>query len=206
VALKGAFKLQLINSRLDNSELANHLIETKRKFLFDIKMKTTICLFLAATCIAVTLASPGHRHHGRPRLQPARPSKDLVDTAVGAGSFNTLVKLVQDLGLEQTLRNARGVTVFAPTDDAFAKLPAGTLESLSTEQAKEIVLTHVVGAKVPAAAVMNGAVATLSGKKITLQKSGSGVSVKYNGGVSNVIKADVFATNGVIHVIDKVIV
>ena len=70
VALKGAFKLQLINSRLDNSELANHLIETKRKFLFDIKMKTTICLFLAATCIAVTLASPGHRHHGRPRLQP----------------------------------------------------------------------------------------------------------------------------------------
>ena len=70
VALKGAFKLQLINSRLDNSELANRLIETKRKFLFDIKMKTTICLFLAATCIAVTLASPGHGHRGRPRFQP----------------------------------------------------------------------------------------------------------------------------------------
>ena len=68
---------------------------------------------------------------------------DLVDTAVGAGNFKTLVKLVQDLGLEQTLRNARGVTVFAPTDDAFAKLPAGTLESLSTEQAKKIVLTLV---------------------------------------------------------------
>merc|ERR1712136_695332 len=192
------------NSRLDNSELANHLIETKRKFLFDIKMGTTICLFLAATCIAVTLASPGHRHHGRPRLQPK--GKDLVDTAVGEGSFNTLVKLVQDLGLEQTLRNARGVTVFAPTDDAFAKLPAGTLESLSTEQAKKIVLTHVVGAKVSAAAVRNGAVATLSGEKITLQKSGGSVQVKYNDGVSKVIKADVFASNGVIHVIDKVIV
>ena len=66
--------------------------------------------------------------------------------------------------------------------------------------------SHVVGAKVPAAAVRNGAVATLSGEKITLQKSGSGVSVKYNDGVSKVIKADVFATNGVIHVIDKVIV
>merc|ERR1711872_222273 len=94
------------NSRLDNSELANHLIETKRKFLFDIKMKTTICLFLAATCIAVTLASPGHGHRGRPRFQP---KPDLVDTAVGAGKFGTLVKLVQDLGLEQTLRNARRV-------------------------------------------------------------------------------------------------
>merc|ERR1712180_546197 len=193
------------NSRLDNSELANHLIETKRKFLFDIKMKTTICLFLAATCIAVTLASPGHGHRGRPRFQP-KPKPDLVDTAVGAGSFKTLVKLVQDLGLEQTLRNARGVTVFAPTDDAFAKLPAGTLESLSTEQAKKIVLTHVVGAKVPAARVRNGDVATLSGEKITLKKSGGSVQVKYNGGTSNVITADVFASNGVIHVIDKVIV
>merc|ERR1719268_670753 len=97
-------------------------------------MKTTICLFLAATCIAVTLASPGHGHRGRPRLQP---KPDLVDTAVGASKFGTLVKLVQDLGLDQTLRTARGVTVFAPTDDAFAKLPAGTLESLSTEQAKK---------------------------------------------------------------------
>merc|ERR1712115_273485 len=192
------------NSRLDNnSELANHLIETKRKFLFDIKMKTTICLFLAATCIAVTLASPGHGHRGRPRFQP---KPDLVDTAVGAGSFGTLVKLVQDLGLEQTLRNARGVTVFAPTDAAFAKLPAGTLESLSTEQAKKIVLTHVVGALVPYAKVRNGDVATtLSGEKITLKKYG-GVKVEYNGGVSNVIKADEFASNGVIHVIDKVIV
>merc|ERR1711973_327296 len=188
------------NSRLDNSELANHLIETKRKFLFDIKMKTTICMFLAATCIAVTLASPGHRHHG------VQSKPDLVDTAVGAGNFKTLVKLVQDLGLEQTLRNARGVTVFAPTDAAFAKLPAGTLESLSTEQAKKIVLTHVVGAKVPAAQVGNGDVATLSGEKITLKKSGGSVQVKYNGGTSNVVTADVFASNGVIHVIDKVIV
>merc|ERR1712115_614290 len=184
------------NSRLDNnSELANHLIETKRKFLFDIKMKTTICLFLAATCIAVTLASPGHGHRGRPRFQP---KPDLVDTAVGAGKFGTLVKLVQDLGLEQTLRNARGVTVFAPTDAAFAKL--------SAEQAKKIVLTHVVGALVPYAKVRNGDVATtLSGEKITLKKYG-GVKVEYNGGVSNVIKADEFASNGVIHVIDKVIV
>merc|ERR1712180_74882 len=195
------------NSRLDNSELANHLIETKRKFPFDIKMKTTICLFLAATCIAVTLASPGHGHRGRPRFQPKPgPTLDLVDTAVGAGKFGTLVKLVQDLGLEQTLRNARGATVFAPTDDAFAKLPAGTLESLSTEQAKKIVLTHVVGAKVPAAQVRNGAVSTLSGEKITLKKSGNSVQVKYNDGTSNVVTADVFASNGVIHVIDKVIV
>ena len=168
-------------------------------------MKTTICLFLAATCIAVTLASPGHRYHGKPRLQP-KPSKDLVDTAVGAGSFGTLVSLVQKLGLEDALRNTKGATVFAPTDAAFAKLPAGTLESLSTEQAKKIVLTHVVNGVVPSTAVRNGDVATLSGEKITLQKRGRSVSVKYNGGVSNVGPADVFASNGVIHVIDKVIV
>merc|ERR1711997_1395957 len=102
------------NSRLGTSGLVNHLNKTKEKLRFSIKMKTTICLFLAATCIAVTLASPGHRYHGKPRLQP-KPSKDLVDTAVGAGSFGTLVSLVQKLGLEDALRNTKGATVFAPT-------------------------------------------------------------------------------------------
>merc|ERR1711988_1422732 len=78
--------------------------------------------------------------------------KDVVDVAVGAGAFTTLVNIVSDLGLVDTLKGAKALTVFAPSDDAFAKLPAGTLESLTPDQAKAIILRHVVTAKVPAAA------------------------------------------------------
>merc|ERR1711997_1028793 len=84
--------------------------------------------------------------------------QDVVDVAVRAGTFTTLVKIVSDLGLVDTLKNAEALTVFAPSDGAFAKLPEGTLESLSPEAAKEIVLRHVVTAKVPAAAVATGPV------------------------------------------------
>merc|ERR550534_1180206 len=102
--------------------------------------------------------------------------------------------------------NAEALTVFAPSDDAFAKLPAGTLESLTADQAKEIVLRHVVTAKVPAAAVTTGDVATIGGELIRLVKTPQGgVQINYKGGVSNVVTADVQASNGVIHVIDSVI-
>lgn len=105
-----------------------------------------------------------------------------------------------------TLKSAKALTVFAPSDDAFAKLPAGTLESLSPEQAKTIILRHVVKGKVPASAVQTGIISTFGGEQIKLIKTQSGgVQVKYNGGVSNVVTADVNACNGVIHVIDKVI-
>merc|ERR1712026_215257 len=134
-----------------------------------------------------------------------KPLGDIVDVAVGAGSFKTLVKIVGDLGLVDTLKTAEALTVFAPTDEAFAKLPEGTLQSLTPDQAKEIVLRHVVAARVPAAAVVSGPVKTLGGEEITLVKSHHGVQVQYNGGASNVVTADVFASNGVIHVIDKVI-
>merc|ERR1712241_112159 len=140
-----------------------------------------------------------------PAAKEAPALGDIVDVAVGAGSFSTLVKIVQDLGLVQTLKDAPALTVFAPTDDAFNKLPAGTLESLTPEQAKAIVVRHVVAAKVPAAAVVTGTVSTL-GDDIELEKTAEGgVKVNYNGGVSNVVTADVAASNGVIHVIDKVI-
>jgi len=143
-----------------------------------------------------------------PAPAPARsaPVGDVVDVAVGAGSFKTLVKIVSDLGLVDTLKNAEALTVFAPSDDAFAKLPAGTLESLTADQAKEIVLRHVVTAKVPAAAVTTGDVATIGGELIGLVKTPQGgVQINYKGGVSNVVTADVQASNGVIHVIDNVI-
>merc|ERR1711953_1484138 len=143
-----------------------------------------------------------------PAPAPARsaPVGDVVDVAVGAGSFKTLVKIVSDLGLVDTLKNAEALTVFAPSDDAFAKLPAGTLESLTADQAKEIVLRHVVTAKVPAAAVTTGDVATIGGELIGLVKTPQGgVQINYKGGASNVVTADIQASNGVIHVIDNVI-
>merc|ERR1712241_370646 len=132
---------------------------------------------------------------------------DVVDVAVGAGSFSTLVKIVTDLGLVPTLKGVDAVTIFAPSDEAFAKLPAGTLESLTPEQAKAIVSRHVVaGATVYAADVTTGDVETFGGEKIGLIKTAEGgVQVAYNGNTVNVVSADVKANNGVIHVIDAVI-
>merc|ERR1712217_506354 len=126
--------------------------------------------------------------------------------AVGAGAFTTLVKIVSDLGLVPTLKGVDAVTIFAPSDEAFKKLPEGTLESLTTEQAKAIVSRHVVpGASVYAADVTTGSVGTFGGENIDLIKNDSGVQVSYNGNAVNVVSADVKANNGVIHVIDAVI-
>merc|ERR1712193_132683 len=132
---------------------------------------------------------------------------DVVDVAVGAGAFTTLVKIVSDLGLVETLKGVEAVTIFAPSDEAFAKLPAGTLESLTTEQAKAIVSRHVVpGATVMAADVATGDVETFGGETVGLVKTDEGgVQVAYNGNTVNVVSADVKANNGIIHVIDAVI-
>merc|ERR1719168_421956 len=130
---------------------------------------------------------------------------DVVDVAVGAGSFKTLVSIVSDLGLVETLKGAEALTIFAPSDEAFAKIDPAVLNSLTAEQKKTIVLRHVVTAKV-AAAVTTGPVETIGGESIDLVKTAEGgVQVNFNGGTSNVVAADVMASNGVIHVIDKVI-
>merc|ERR1712142_1247362 len=132
---------------------------------------------------------------------------DVVDVAVGAGAFTPLVKVVSDLGLVETLKGVEAVTIFAPSDEAFAKLPEGTLESLTPEQAKAIVARHVVaGATVMAADVATGDVETFGGETVGLVKTEEGgVQVAYNGQTVNVVAADVEASNGVIHVIDNVI-
>merc|ERR1712241_1465791 len=132
---------------------------------------------------------------------------DVVDVAVGAGAFTTLVKIVSDLGLVETLKGVDAVTIFAPSDEAFAKLPAGTLKSLTTEQAKAIVSRHVIpGATVMAADVTTGDVETFGGETVGLVETAEGgVQVAYNGNAVNVVSADVKANNGVIHVIDAVI-
>merc|ERR1712012_552491 len=138
---------------------------------------------------------------GAPEPAPKAAVGDLVDVAVGAGSFTTLVKIVSDLGLVDTLKGVEAATVFAPSDEAFAKLPEGTLESLTTEQAKAIVSRHVVaGATVYAADVATGPVGTLGGETIDLIAENGGVQVSYNGNAVNVVASDVKASNGVIHV------
>jgi uncharacterized surface protein with fasciclin (FAS1) repeats len=130
---------------------------------------------------------------------------DIVDTAVGAGTFNTLVAAVQAAGLEETLRGEGPFTVFAPTDDAFAALPEGTVESLlmaeNLDQLVAILTYHVVPGAVMSGDLSDGMMATtVQGSDITIGTMG-GVTV--NG--ANVVTADIEASNGVIHVIDAVI-
>jgi uncharacterized surface protein with fasciclin (FAS1) repeats len=129
-------------------------------------------------------------------------AKDLVDTAVSAGSFKTLVTAVQAAGLVDTLKGPGPFTVFAPTDEAFAKIPKADLDALLKDKAKlTAVLTyHVVPGKVMAKDVKAGQVKTVQGSEITLSTSG-GVMVDN----AKVVKTDVEASNGVIHVIDTVI-
>jgi uncharacterized surface protein with fasciclin (FAS1) repeats len=130
-------------------------------------------------------------------------AKDIVDTAVGAGSFNTLVKAVQAAGLVDTLKGEGPFTVFAPTDEAFAKLPAGTLDSLLQDKAAltKVLTYHVVPGKVMAADVKPGEAKTVQGQSVKLSTADGKVMV--NG--ATVVAADVVASNGVIHVIDSVI-
>ena len=130
--------------------------------------------------------------------------KDIVDTAVAAGSFKTLVTAVKAAGLVETLKGPGPFTVFAPTDAAFAKLPPGALEELLKDPAKlKAVLTyHVVSGNVMAADVVKMTSAkTVEGADVTI--SAVGGKVKVNN--ANVVKTDIKCTNGVIHVIDTVI-
>ena len=137
-------------------------------------------------------------------VAPARAAeKDIVDTAVAAGNFTTLAKLLTDAGLVATLKGPGPFTVFAPTDAAFAKLPAGTLDALLKDPKKlqSILTYHVVPGKVMAADVRTGAVKTAQGQSVALRAEGGKVMIND----ANVVAADVAATNGVIHAIDKVI-
>lgn len=140
---------------------------------------------------AIALATLGSAH-----------AKDIVDTAVAAGSFNTLAQALQAAGLVDTLKGKGPFTVFAPTDEAFAKVPKDQLDALLKDKAKlTAVLTyHVVPGKVMAADVQAGKVKTVQGGEITVSTTG-GVKVD----AANVVKTDIVADNGVIHVIDSVV-
>ena len=133
-------------------------------------------------------------------------SKDIVDTAVGAGSFNTLVAAVQAAGLVDTLKGKGPFTVFAPTDEAFAALPEGTVENLLKPENKDqlvaILTYHVVPGKVMSSDIAGkkAEVASVQGGEISVDATDG---VKVDG--ANVVSADIETSNGVIHVIDAVI-
>jgi uncharacterized surface protein with fasciclin (FAS1) repeats len=134
------------------------------------------------------------------------PTKNIVDTAVSAGSFKTLTAALEAAGLVGTLEGKGPFTVFAPTDQAFAKLPAGTVESLlkpANKQKLTALLTyHVVAGDVKAADVIKlSSAKTLNGQSVAIKVVGGKVLI--NG--ATVVKADIAATNGTIHVIDTVL-
>ena len=130
-------------------------------------------------------------------------AKDIVDTAVSAGQFNTLATALQAAGLVDTLKGPGPFTVFAPTDAAFAKIPKADLDALLQDKAKlTAVLTyHVVAGKVMAKDVKPGAVTTVEGDTFMVTVKGGKVMVDN----ATVVKTDIVADNGVIHVIDTVI-
>jgi len=141
-----------------------------------------------------------------PVAQAGGAKKDIVDTAVEAGSFSTLVAAVKAAGLVETLKGDGPFTVFAPTDDAFAKLPDGTVENLlkpeNKDQLVSILTYHVVPGKVMSSAIAGKQLEaeTVEGSKLSIDATDG---VKVDG--ATVVSADVEASNGVIHVIDAVV-
>ena len=139
-------------------------------------------------------------HHGK------KDNKDIVDTAVAAGSFNTLVAAVKAAGLVETLKGDGPFTVFAPTDEAFAKLPAGTVESLLKPENKDklvaILTYHVIAGSVKAADVVNlDQAKTVEGRLVKIRVEDGAVFINN----ATVVKTDIATSNGVIHVIDTVL-
>ena len=150
-----------------------------------------------AAVFALVVAAP---------LRAEEAKKDIVDTAVSAGSFKTLVAAVKAAGLVDTLKGQGPFTVFAPTDEAFAKLPAGTVEELLKPENKDklvaILTYHVVPAKAMATDVAGMTSAkTVNGKELKLKAADGKVMVDG----ATVTKADIVTSNGVIHVIDSVL-
>ncbi len=156
-------------------------------------------LILIATAFAAALALPINN-------ASAGEGKTIVGVAAGAGQFNTLVAAVKAAGLVDTLSGAGPFTVFAPTDEAFAKLPAGTVETLLKPENKQklvaILTYHVLAGKVMAADVKTMAAKTVNGKEASIKVDGGKVTI----GAANVVKTDIAASNGVIHVIDAVLI
>jgi len=163
-------------------------------------MKNT---FLFATALAFAAVVPAS--YAAEETAAVTEKQDIVDVAAANADFSTLVAAVKAAGLVETLKGEGPFTVFAPTNEAFAALPAGTVEDLLKPENKEklvkILTYHVVAGKVLAADVKAGEVATVQGGKATITIEGETVMIDG----AKVTKTDIAASNGVIHVIDKVI-
>ena len=174
-------------------------VQAQQRHIIKVRSSATSCQTTAKQLVSTNADSKTH-------VAGKSNSKDIVDTAVAAGSFNTLVAAVKAAGLVDTLKGKGPFTVFAPTDEAFKKLPEGTIATLLKPENKKLltsILTyHVVPGKVPASKVtkMSGA-KTVQGEQIDFAVSSEGVSVDG----ASVLKADIHTSNGIIHVIDSVI-
>jgi uncharacterized surface protein with fasciclin (FAS1) repeats len=158
--------------------------------------KLTALLALAALVLSVAATTA-----------TARPTadKNIVQTAVSAGKFKTLTKLLKTAGLAGTLAKPGPYTVFAPTDAAFSKVPTSTLKALLANKKKlrAVLLYHVVAGKVPSSAVVKlRSAKTLNGKTVRIRVTGGSVFVN----TAKVTRADVMATNGIIHVVNRVLI
>ena len=159
-------------------------------------MKSLRILALTALVAAANFSGVAHAE---------TKAQDIVAVASGAGSFNTLVAAVKAAGLVETLQGTGPFTVFAPTDEAFAKLPKGTVEDLLKPENKAklaaILTYYVVAGKVMAADVKTMKVKTVNGQELDIKVASGAVTVDN----AKVVKTDVVASNGVIHVIDTVL-
>jgi uncharacterized surface protein with fasciclin (FAS1) repeats len=164
--------------------------------------------FLAASsavAVAVTAIGPATAGARTERVPAHAASKNIVQTAVAAGKFKTLVSLVKKAGLAGTLSGSGPFTVFAPTDAAFAKAPKATLDALANDKAKlkSVLLYHVAKGRLPAAKVVKrSSIKTLNGKSVSVRVRSGKVYVAG----ARVVTPDVKASNGVIHVINKVLI
>jgi uncharacterized surface protein with fasciclin (FAS1) repeats len=166
-----------------------------------IKRIPIIAVLVLALAVGVATATAGRATTAGPKMG----ERNLVETAIAAGQFKTLASLLAKAGLAGTLEGKGPFTVFAPTDAAFAKVSKATLASLAKNKAKlrAVLLYHVVKGKVTAAQAMKlESAKTLEGKSVSIRVSGGKVIV----GGATVVKANVMASNGVIHVINKVLI
>src|SRR6476619_5502024 len=161
---------------------------------------------LTAAILAIGTSTPNAEgmSYGTTTGVAPKANADIVDTAVGAGQFTTLAKALTAAGLIDTLKGPGPFTVFAPTDAAFAKIPPAKLNALLADKAAltKVLTYHVVPGMVVAADVRTGRVKTVEGDDLVVSATPAGVTVND----AKVVKTDILATNGVIHVIDTVVI
>lgn len=206
-ALHGDVKAKRLQEQTANAEHPNEVDPMKTILLATATLLSAVACAPPAPETAASMP-PATTPAAAEPAAPAMEAKDIVDTAVAAGSFKTLVAAVQAAGLEGTLRGAGPFTLFAPTDEAFAALPAGTVEDLLKPENRDklvaILTYHVLPGEVMASAIAGKTLEPATVQGATLKAvGGADGAVMIND--AKVITADIGASNGVIHVIDKVI-